>query len=110
MRIGDRVTYVESKTKRHPATVTAIVGAGASNWKRLDLSYAGKTPTELLTAADVAHAGDQAEGEGYWLLATETEEPPERRAEPEKQPITMAIAQEIGALPDSDRRASEETG
>jgi hypothetical protein len=101
MRIGQRITYEEAKGKRHAATVTAIGEPGASGRKTLDLAYDGGE------AKGIAHGVDSEKGQGFWLLETETETPPERRAPLEKQPIAMAVAAETGRLPESDRRAEK---
>lgn len=100
MKIGKRVTY-QVKGARHAATVTAIAGTGESGRKTLDLSFDGGT------AENVPHGVDREKGEGFWLLETETETPPERRAPLEKQPIKMAQAVEADRLPEGDRRSDE---
>lgn len=101
MKIGNRVTYEDAKGKRHAATITEVPGTGASGYKTLDLTFDGGTAT------NVPHGRDSEKGEGFWLLETETETPPERRAPIEKQPIALAAAVEAGALPEDDRRADE---
>lgn len=102
MKIGKRVTY-EVKGKRRAATVTAIAGTGESGRKTLDLEYDGGT------AENVPHGVDRGPNEGFWLLETETETPPERRAPLEKQPVAMAEAIEANRLPEGDRRGPEES-
>lgn len=101
MRIGDRVTYVDPRGKRHAATITAVPGTGASGFKTLNVAFDGGN------ADEVVHGRDRVKGAGYWLLATETEELPERRAELEKQPIALAKAEDAAALPPAGRRASD---
>lgn len=103
MRIADRVTFVDAKEKRHAATVTGVVDTGASGYKMLDLSYDGGS------AERVPHGRDREKGKGFWLLETETETPPERRAPLEKQPIALAEAAAVGTLPVSDRRTEDDT-
>lgn len=102
MRVNNRVTYEDPKGKRHAATVTAIAGTGESGRKTLDLSFDGGK------AENVPHGADSEKGEGFWLLETETESPPERRAPLEKQPMVLAEAAESGRLPEGDRRAEKE--
>jgi hypothetical protein len=99
MKIGNRVTYEDAKGKQHAATITEVSGTGPSGYKTLDLVFDGGT------AENVPHAGDSEEGEAFWLLETETETPPERRAPLEKQPIRLAEAIDEGILPASDRRS-----
>ena len=99
MQINQRVTFVDAKGKSHAATITEVSGTGLSGYKLLDLTFDGGT------AANVPHAGDGGPKEGFWLLETETETPPERRAPLEKQPIKLAEAVATGTLPEDDRRA-----
>jgi hypothetical protein len=103
MKIGNRVTLVDAKGKSHAATVTDVAGTGASGYKTLDLAFDGGT------AENVPHGRDSEKGEGFWLLETETETPPERRAPVDEQPIALAVAAEAGTLPESDRRSEEDT-
>jgi len=102
MRIGDRVTYEDARGKRHAASVTALAGTGKSGAKMLDLSFDGGTAT------NVPHSGDIGDGSaGCWHLASETAQPPERRAPVDKQPIALSLAEEAGTLPLSERRGPE---
>lgn len=101
MKIGNRVTYEDAKGKRHAATITEVAGTGASGYKTLDLTFEGGE------AKNVAHAGDREKGEAFWLLESETESPPERRAPIDKQPVALAEAAESGRLPESDRRSED---
>lgn len=66
MRISDHVTYLTGNGERAAATVTAVTGAGASGWKTLTLHL-----SDGASVSDVAHHGDAAEGEGYWVFADE---------------------------------------
>jgi hypothetical protein len=102
MKIGNRVTYEDPKGKRHAATITEVAGTGASGYKTLDLTFEGGT------AEDVPHGRDSEKGEAFWLLETETENPPDRRAPMEEQPAKLGEAAAVGTLPDSDRRAEED--
>ena len=107
MKINQRVTFVDAKGKSHAATITEVSGTGPSGYKTLNLAFNdGATGGN---ATNVPHQGDQQKGEGFWLLETETETPPERRAPLEKQPLAMAAAVETGALPSDDRRSEEDT-
>ena len=99
MQINQRVTFIDAKGKSHAATITEVSGTGASGYKLLDLTFDGGT------AANVPHAGDRGPKEGFWLLETETDVPPDRRAPIEKQPKALAEAEASGNLPESDRRA-----
>jgi hypothetical protein len=99
MQINQRVTFIDARGKSHAATITEVAGTGLSGYKLLDLTYDGGT------AVNVPHAGDRGPKEGFWLLETETETPPERRAPLEKQPIKLAEAVATGTLPEDDRRA-----
>ena len=101
MQINQRVTFTDAKGKRHAATITEVPGTGASGYKTLDLAFEGGTAT------NVPHGRDSEKGEGFWLLETETETPPERRAPIENQPIKLAEAVATGALPEDDRRSEE---
>jgi hypothetical protein len=83
MKIGQKVSFVDAKGDRHPATVTDIAGTGASGFKTLDLSY-GDTEVKA-----VAHAGDQEEGEGFWLLHGERR-PNEDEEKEEVKPAPVA--------------------
>jgi hypothetical protein len=60
MRRGDSVTYTDHCGQEHPAVVAAVVGAGPSGYKRLDVTTDGGDE------ADVPHAGDAVAGEGRW--------------------------------------------
>jgi hypothetical protein len=60
MRRGDSVTYTDHCGQEHPAVVAAVVGAGPSGYKRLDVTI------EDGDEVDVPHAGDAGEGEGSW--------------------------------------------
>lgn len=73
MRPGVAVTYMVRGTA-YPATVTAVVGSGASGYKRLDLSYGDEQAT------DVPHVTDATEGQARWtLVAPVSLEAPKRR-------------------------------
>lgn len=75
MKIGNRVAFVDAKGDRHQATITEVSGTGASGYKMLDLSFGDSE------AKNVAHAGDQEPGEGFWLLKGE-KGPAEEEAKP----------------------------
>jgi hypothetical protein len=60
MRRGDSVTYTDHCGQEHPAVVAAVVGAGPSGYKRLDVTTDGGDEP------DVPHAGDAVAGEGSW--------------------------------------------
>lgn len=62
MRIGDQVLYRNGASIR-PATVSAVVGSGASGFKRLDLALGS-----AITALDVPHEGDASDGQSAWAL------------------------------------------
>lgn len=86
MKPGKAVTYCNAGSGCVPATVAAVVGAGASGCKRLDL-----TLTDALSALDVAHQGDAEPGASYWMLLDESQhasEPGLMTGEPTAQPIT----------------------
>ena len=103
MQINQRVTFIDAKGKSHAATITEVSGTGPSGYKTLDLAFNdGATGGN---AVNVPHSVDHEKGEGFWLLETETESPPERRAPLEKQPIKLAEAVATGTLPEDDRRA-----
>ena len=102
MKIHQRVTYQDAKGKIHAATVTEVSGTGASGYKTLDLTFDGGT------AKNVPHSVDHGKGEGFWLLETETEMPPERRASIDKQPNALGEAAATGKLPSDDRRSEED--
>lgn len=99
MKQGQRVTYQDARGKRHAASVSEIAGTGPSGKKTLDLTYDGGEAT------NVPHGDDRRKGEAFWLLETETETPPERRALLDKQPIMLAKAIDEGTLPEGDRRS-----
>lgn len=98
MKLGQQITYVDAKGKKHGATVTAVPDTGASGNKVVDLTYADGA------VARVLHGNDRVKGQGYWLLVSEVENPPDRRAPEEKQPIALAEAEASGALPPASRR------
>jgi hypothetical protein len=99
MKIGNRVTFTDAKGNEHAATITEVSGTGVSGYKMLDITFDGGTAT------NVPHAKDAEEGKAFWLLETETESPPDRRAPLEEQPLKMAAALGEGILPESDRRS-----
>lgn len=103
MKTGNRVTFVDAKGKEHASTVIDVVDTGASGYKMLDLSFEGGR------AERVPHRGDEQKGKAFWLLETETETPPERRAPLEAQPAALAEAEAAGALPETDRRNESST-
>ena len=69
MKVGQDVNYVDKDGTRHTATVTGIVGAGASNYKLLNVSYTADG--EDYTDTSVPHQGDAAEGSAFWYLKGE---------------------------------------
>lgn len=66
MKAGDVVRLQAADGTGQNATVSAVVGAGASDYKRLDVVTVGGE-----RFADIAHSGDQAEGDACWLLLEE---------------------------------------
>lgn len=98
MQPGKRVTF-KFKGTEAAATVTAVAGTGPSGKKTLDLVFDGGN------AENVPHGDDRQGNNPFWLLDTETDTPPDRRAPLDKQPIKMAAALDEGRLPESDRRS-----
>lgn len=81
MKTGQRVTYCGHDGRQQTATVAAVVGAGASGYKRLDLALEG-----AVIARDVPYRLDAPTRE-CWLLAVEFEiwvppEEPESKTSP----------------------------
>ena len=62
MKVGDEVTYVDPHGSGSVAHVTAVVGAGPSMFKLLDLRVNGKL------VEHVSHENDRTTGVGYWTL------------------------------------------
>jgi hypothetical protein len=65
MKPGVAVVALDGSGTTTRAVVTAVVGAGPSGYKRLDLTVGSDE------WADVPHSNDAAVGEDCWLLPTE---------------------------------------
>lgn len=75
MRIGNVVTYRDSRGGNYPATVTNVVGSGESGYKLLDLEYF--LDSERFAPQSVPHVGDaHSEDADYWYLGEHVAEPP----------------------------------
>lgn len=83
MKIGTRVTYVDSAGEKHDATVTEVGPRGPSGSRTVDLTLddGGKR-------SDVPHAADGKGTRTYWIEATPP--PVERAAEPVHPPTRGA--------------------
>lgn len=91
MHIGQSVTYVDRNGACHPASVTAITGAGASGYKQLSLTYSRGAAT------DVLHVGDVPRLRHCWTLDASTIAPVTPTSEP--QPETLTVTEEIPEPP-----------
>lgn len=63
MKPGQVVTYVDHAGTRQRASVVAVVGAGDSGYKTLDLYVSGEV------IASVDHEHDRVDDAGWWTLA-----------------------------------------
>ena len=107
MKIGGRVAYIDSNGKQHGAGITGVPATGASGKKILNLEYKD-AEQRAHTVDGVVHRDDREAGKGFWLLPAEAEEPADRRAPIDQQPIALAKAEESLGLPGADRRVSSE--
>ena len=89
MQVGHEVGfYAGPDADRRTATVAAIVGAGRSLAKRLDLDY--REDGEDRQAKDVPHEADAEKGEAFWLLKGERRSR-EREELPDDEPPPLAV-------------------
>lgn len=65
MQTGQQVGFITADGKRHQSTIIAVVGAGASHWKTLDLSY--RVDGEVREVVKVPHENDAEAGAAFWL-------------------------------------------
>lgn len=74
MKAGQVVHYCDAHGAVSQAVVTAVVGAGPSGAKRLDLSVGGERVIGSFRSvggedvSDVAHIADAVSGEAAWSL------------------------------------------
>lgn len=69
MKAEQEVSFVDKNGDRMTGIVEAIVGAGDSDYKIIDLRYGPKDkPTRV---ESVRHGRDAMPGEAYWLLKSE---------------------------------------
>lgn len=106
MRIGDPITFIDTKGNEHGATVTGVPDTGPSGKKILNLEYRDARQIAVVVEG-VVHGDDRESGKSYWQLVTESDDPPDRRAELKEQPIALAKAEASGALPPATRREED---
>lgn len=101
MRAGQVVVLVDADGGRSLAVVAAVVGAGASNYKTLDLRHGDAE------FKDVPHFNDRAEHAPFWGLSDEAIPDTAPAAESSVEPVVKEKApttEPYNPVPASTRR------